>query len=58
MKFKYFIDKDSGKSVAVNPDNVKYVKDSTYGPTLVFFDAEYIVLTDDYMEVVTRLSEI
>jgi hypothetical protein len=58
MKFKYFTNKDSGQSVAVNPDNVKYVKDSTYGTTIVFYDAEIIVVTDSYMDVVARMCEI
>ena len=57
MKFKYFTNKDSGHSVAVNPDAVKYVKDSPIGTTLIFADAEYILVTDEYMQVVTRLSE-
>ena len=58
MKFKYFTNKDSGQSVAVNPDTVKYVKDTKIGTSLVFYDTEYLLLTDDYMDVVTRLSEI
>jgi uncharacterized protein YlzI (FlbEa/FlbD family) len=57
MKFKYFTNKDSGQSVAVNPETVKYVKESPVGTTLIFCDGEYILLTDQYMEVVTRLSE-
>jgi hypothetical protein len=58
MKFKYFTNKDTSQSVAVNPDNVKYVKESPIGTTLVFDDGEYILVTDEYMQVVTRLSEI
>lgn len=58
MKFKYFTNKDSNQSVAVNPDNVKYVKESPIGTTLVFDDGEYIVVTDGYMDVATRLSEV
>jgi uncharacterized protein YlzI (FlbEa/FlbD family) len=58
MKFKYFTNKDTGHSLAVNPDTVKYVKDVPVGTTLVFYDGEYIVVTDGYMEVATRLSEV
>ena len=58
MKFKYFTNKDSGQSLAVNPDTVKYVKETPIGATLVFYDGEFIVLNDNYMEVATRLSEV
>lgn len=58
MKFKYFTDKDTGKSVAVNPDNVKCVKELGYGTTICFFGGEYITVKEEYMESVTRLSEV
>lgn len=58
MKFKYFTNKDSGLSVAVNPDTVKYVKESPIGTTLVFEDGEFILVTDGYMDAATRLSEV
>jgi hypothetical protein len=58
VKFKYFTNKDSGRSVAVNPDTVKCVKDSPVGATIVFTDSEYIIVTDNYLDVVSRLSEI
>lgn len=55
--FKYFTDKDSKKSVAINPNNVKYVIDSGYGPTIVFVDGIVITVNESYLDVVARLSE-
>lgn len=54
---KYFSDKDSGQSVAINQASVKYVRDTSVGPKIVFTDGSYIVVTEEYMEVVSRLSE-
>lgn len=57
MLFKYFTDKDSNISVAVNPNNVLCVKEVDYGTTICFLDNSYIVVNENYLETVTRLSE-
>lgn len=57
MLFKYFTDKDSKISVAINPNNVMCVKEIGYGTTICFLDGSYVVVTEGYLETVTRLSE-
>jgi hypothetical protein len=57
MLFKYFTDKDSKISIAVNPNNVLCVKEVAYGTTICFVDSSYITVTEAYLETVTRLSE-
>jgi hypothetical protein len=56
MLFKYFTDKDSKKSIAVNPNNVKYVIDSGYGPIIVFVGGVTVTVSENYLEVVAQLS--
>lgn len=53
---KYFIDKDSQISIAINPNNVMCVKEVGYGTTIIFVDSSYVVVTDSYLETVARLS--
>lgn len=57
MLFKYFTDKELNISVAVNPNNVLYVKEIGVGTTICFVDGSYIVVNELYLETVTRLSE-
>ena len=57
MLFKYFTDKESKVSVAINPNNVKYVIDSPMGAKITFVDGIVITVTDPYLDVVARLSE-
>lgn len=54
---KYFVDKDTNQSVAVNPNAVKFVRDSPMGSKIVLSDGSYIIVTDSYLEVVARLNE-
>lgn len=57
MLFKYFTDKDSNNSIAVNPNNVLYVKELGIGTTISFVDGSYVLVKELYLETVTRLSE-
>jgi hypothetical protein len=56
--FKFFVDKETKQSVAVNPSRVKYVRDFGQGPKLVFDDGSYIIVTDSYLDTVARLNEV
>jgi hypothetical protein len=56
--FKYFTDKDSGISIAVNPDTVYCVKETGYGTTICFMNNVYINVTDSYLDTVARLNEV
>ena len=54
---KYFVDKDTKQSIAVNPNAVKIVRDSPVGAKIVLNDGSYVIVTDSYLEVVARLNE-
>ena len=58
MRFKYFIDKERQMSVAINPDKVYLVEDSPLGTRILFTNNSYILVTENYMMAVTRLSEV
>ena len=57
MKFKMFTDKDSNQSLAINSENVKFVRDSPQGPKIYFADNSYVIVSDSYLEAVARLNE-
>jgi hypothetical protein len=57
MRFKYFIDKEKNVSIAINPDEVYLVEDSPLGTRILFTNNSYVVVTENYMMAVTRLSE-
>ena len=54
---KYFVDKDTQQSVAVNPEAVRIVREMANGPKIVFNDGSYVIVTDSYLETVSRLNE-
>ena len=54
---KMFIDKDTQQSVAINPNSVKFVRETPMGPKIVFNDGSYIIATDSYLEAIGRLNE-
>lgn len=56
MKFKFFTDKNTKQSVAVNKENVLYVYEFGLGPKIVFIDGSYIIVTDPYLDVVAALN--
>jgi hypothetical protein len=56
--FKYFTDKETNQSIAVNPSRVKYVRDFGMGPKLVFDDGSYIIVMESYLDAVARLNEV
>jgi len=56
--FYYFTDKDSGISIAVNPDNVYCVKETGYETTICFVNNVYITVKESYLDTVARLSEV
>lgn len=58
MMLKYFTEKDSNQSYAINPNFVKYVQDFDMGPKIVFNDSTYIIVTDSYLDTVARLNEV
>lgn len=57
MLFKYFTEKETKKSVAVNPNTVKYVFDFGLGAQIVFVDGTYLIVEGSYLNTVTILSE-
>jgi hypothetical protein len=58
MLFKYFKDIDSGQSISVNPNNVMFVRETSTGTKIFFNDSNYILVSGDFLEVTTRLSEV
>lgn len=57
MLFKFFTEKETNISVAVNPNNVLSVKEIGIGTTIYFNNSSQIVIKENYLETVTRLSE-
>lgn len=57
MKFKYFIDSVRKMSVAINPDRVYCVEESPIGTRILFDNDAYILVTEDYLHTVAKLSE-
>jgi hypothetical protein len=55
---KYFTDKETRTSYAVNPTSVKYVVDFGLGPKIVFNDGSYIIVMESYLDTVARLNEV
>ena len=54
---KYFTNKETKTSVAVNPSKVIYVADTGYGPKIIFDGGIYIIVAETYVETVARLNE-
>jgi hypothetical protein len=54
---KIFIEKLSNASVAVNTDTVRLVREFEGTAKIIFVDSSYIVVTDSYLETVSRLNE-
>jgi hypothetical protein len=60
MLFKYFVDKTSQASVAINPANIVMISEHSNGGTRIFFldsNNRYIDVSETIQEVATRLSE-
>lgn len=57
MLFKYFKDKDSNTNISVNPNRVKYVRETEYGTKIIFDDGSYILVDEEFLSVSTRMSE-
>ena len=58
MLFKYFIDKDTNQSVSINPNRVKYLRETPYGTKIIFDDGTFILIDEDFLSATTRLSEV
>ena len=54
---KFFVDKDTQQTIAVNPTSVRIVRDTPIGAKITFNDSGYVLVTDSFLEVVTRLNE-
>ena len=54
---KYFVDKDTQQSVAINPDAVRFVREMAVGPKVVFNDGSYVIVTEGFPETVAKLNE-
>lgn len=57
MTLKYFSEKESNASVAVNSDAVKYVREFQGATKIIFDDSSYLIVSDSYLEAVARLNE-
>jgi len=57
MLFKYFTDKDNNQSVSINPNRVKCVRETSFGPKIIFEDGTFILVDGSFLDVTTRLSE-
>lgn len=54
---KYFTDKDARQTVAVNPASVKFVRETTFGPKIVFNDGSYVIAEEPFLDVIAKLNE-
>jgi hypothetical protein len=58
MLFKYFTEKNTNFSIAVNPQNVKYIRELGDGGCMISFnDGKEIKITEKLIDTATRLSE-
>jgi hypothetical protein len=55
--FKFFTDKETNQSIAINSNRVDYVRDHNLGTKIIFSDRSYLVVSDPYLETVARLNE-
>jgi hypothetical protein len=55
--FKFFTDKETNQSIAINSNRVDYVRDHNLGTKIIFSDRSYLVVNDPYLETVARLNE-
>lgn len=54
---KIFTEKETGASVAVNAETVKYVREFQGATKIIFGDSTYLVVSDTYLETIARLNE-
>jgi hypothetical protein len=54
---KIFAEKESGASVAVNPETVRLVRDFQGGTKIIFTDSSYLNVNETYLETISRLNE-
>jgi hypothetical protein len=54
---KIFTEKETGASVAVNSETVKYVREFQGATKIIFGDSTYLVVSDTYLETIARLNE-
>ena len=47
--FVFVTEKETGQSIAVNVNNVAYMRDFPMGPKIVFIDGTYLVVGDNYL---------
>ena len=52
-----FTDAETKTSVYVNPDNVKFVRETRLGTRLGFVDDTYVIVTDDPKTCAEKLSK-
>ena len=58
MLFKYFFEKNTNSSIAINPQNVKFLRELSEGGCIIsFVDGKEVRVAEPYMESATRLSE-
>jgi hypothetical protein len=54
---KIFVEKDTGASIAVNAETVRLVREFQGTTKILFVDSSYVIVTDSYLETVSRLNE-
>ena len=54
---KIFVEKDTNVSIAVNPENVKFVREFQGGAKIIFGDSSYVNVSESYLETISRLNE-
>jgi hypothetical protein len=54
---RIFAEKETHASVAVNSETVKYVREFQGGTKIIFSDSSYVVVSEPYLETVSRLNE-
>jgi hypothetical protein len=57
IMLKYFTEKNTNASVAVNPQNVASVRESSGGCILYMVDGTVIKIMEQFLDTVTRLND-
>lgn len=56
MLLKYFIDKATNKSIAINVNNVICITEDVWGTKIKFVDGTFCMVTESILESVAKLN--
>jgi hypothetical protein len=52
----FITEMDTQQSIAVHKDNILYIRDFAAGPKIVFIDGSYLIVNENYLDLVSRIS--